>query len=154
MAQDLQRARAVTNADPSNTTLASHAATLQSWLDVAALANKRSCPPYFQQSWLEARGGDVAMQRWLSSSSQLPSPRISIKTDEDAASLVLFRAQVGQLDHRCDPEAEVTATDFVKKERRHRLHMLSIGYNPPWLVAPTARFLHESNLESSFLKFS
>jgi len=138
-------ASAMSAATPLDQTLADHANTLRYWFQQASIVNRGGCQPYLHQSWLEAvRKGEAGIQRWLSSSSQLASPRISTCADSQAASLVDFRARVGRLDPRCDAVADISATNFINDLAKRHTHAMAMGQLGTWIAAPSADLLCHS----------
>ena len=153
---DLQRSithfQVVVAAHPTNPRLADHTAILNFWHDIVANTSRRHCSKYLQQSWMTAvQSGECAIQRWLSSASQLAPPRIRTRTDSDARSLVRFCEQVGKLDPRCDVQSEVASKQAMIAEHRRRLHKLSSGSSPPTIIAPNTISLQKINATSLFI---
>ena len=149
MALALDAARAAARTSPSDTMLQAIAECQERWLEISSLAAPRP-QPLLHRSWLQAlQQGNVALQRWLSSTSRLPPPRIPMESHTDATSLMAFRSQVGHLDPRCDDTAESTAlAETTAQLSRHSARVVE-GLAQPWIAAPSAQHLCCPNTDSN-----
>ena len=78
--------------------------------------------PHTHTQAVEAvRKGEVAVQRWLSTTSKLRPPQIRLNNSKDAVALMAFRSEVGHLDSRCDRAAE--SLSCYKMENLMSLHV-------------------------------
>ena len=116
--------------------LASQATTLSQWLGMASNACEAYAGgPHLQASWIAAtKAGNAAIQRWLSAASKLQPPTIRIETICDAHTLMSFRARVGHLDHRCDPDAESDASTKIAAEQQDHTNRVRAGACKLWVV--------------------
>ena len=147
MKQSVQRAQLLSAKAPANSDLHNQARVLENWLEVARLANTRNSKSFLLQSWVDAvQNGEVAIQRWLSTASQLPPPRIHTRTDSEATSLLQFRSRIGQLDPRCHSLADEECNQSIRRLHGLMTRALKSGKCPPWIAASTAAQLEHSSV--------
>jgi hypothetical protein len=80
------------------------------WDLVLSTALSQPRPNVLLLSWTSAcEKGKSHVQKWLSSKTRRPQPRLVIKADSDAAALLQHRQSVSRLDSRCSQNAEKDA---------------------------------------------
>ena len=117
--------------------VARQAADVQNlWLTLTVNSRTALKRPLLDSSWVvAARAGDQALQKWLTSKATLKPPRLPTASEADAAEVVRFRAEVSQLDARCDEVAEQSAAKWMKTEFGRRCSRFSMPAERPTVAA-------------------